>query len=92
MLATAASRGTRDAPGGRGAARAKQSAARPLKAKRSEPIKAERSKGPNHHAEPMRLALLASAKARRTAQPKRLSKIGVVLRPFALVTFIWANK
>jgi hypothetical protein len=54
-------------------------------AMRSKPIKAERSDGPNQHAEPKRLALLAYAKARRTAQPERLSKIGVVFRPFALV-------
>ena len=63
-----------------------------INAMRSKPLKGERSKAPNQHAEPKPLALLAYAKARRTAQPERLSKIGVVFRPFALVTFIWASK
>ena len=73
--------------------RMRSARAKPLEAKRSEPIKAERSDGPHQHAERKSLALLAYAKARRTAQPKRASpNFGFALRPFALVTFIWASK
>jgi hypothetical protein len=47
----------------------------------------------SHHAEPTWLPCLASSNARRTAVPTATVKMnGVVFRPFALVTFIWASK